>query len=375
MSYAATLSRRIKLLAEILSTERTYVISLHTLVHTFIRTLENFALQSFKPLPPSLSVVFSNIDQLLVLHTQLLRDLNEHVDEEEAAFEKHDANPTFTHSSVASIFLKFAGLFSLYAQYGANYSTALQVIEELSESDDDFAAVIAVAESKPESNCSTISSFLITPIQRVPRYLLLLNELLRQTPTEDQCECSVCQSNRSSSGKPAAKNAPVCRYQREAARIKEAVQSVDAAAKVINEAIRKHDNRVALAELETHFSSPMSLVADNRRIVKTGTLRKLDRRSNETEYVFHLFNDQLMYSEDTPTGFKWHRTIPIDKGFRVENAAELGFNIHSAAKSFLVLAEDEADKVWEIFVFAIDYLHMYADIFFPSLRGYPPSNQ
>jgi hypothetical protein len=42
-------------------------------------------------------------------------------------------------------------------------------------------AVVERAESDPACAATPLASFLITPIQRVPRYLLLLNELLRQT--------------------------------------------------------------------------------------------------------------------------------------------------------------------------------------------------
>lgn len=229
-AYAAVLGRRIKLLAEILSTEKTYVAALHTLLHSFIRPLESHYLHTTARMPGGLSVVFSNVEQLYVIHTQLLRDLTEHVAQEESAHgagvrDKIHQQP-FSHGSVAAIFMKFAGLFALYAQYGANYSTALQLVDECSHDDDGFAAVVAEAEAAPACAGTPLSSFLITPIQRVPRYLLLLNELLRQTPGEPKqpCACLVCDCGKAPS--------PSCRYRREAVSIREAIVSVDAAAKV-----------------------------------------------------------------------------------------------------------------------------------------------
>jgi hypothetical protein len=177
------LFRRIKLLGEILSTERTYVATLHTLLHVFVRPLEQYGLHA--PLDPGTSLIFkcaarrhldffriflsdwpspfesalfsnhifalpfssllsgrcSNIDQIYVIHTQLLRDIEQHVAAEEkfyhamaalsatapdgsspasdsAADAPTKALPVFAsaHGNIASILLKFSGLFSLYAQ-------------------------------------------------------------------------------------------------------------------------------------------------------------------------------------------------------------------------------------------------------------------
>jgi hypothetical protein len=50
------LFRRIKLLGEIASTERTYVATLHTLLHVFVRPLEQHGLHA--PLDPGTSLIF-----------------------------------------------------------------------------------------------------------------------------------------------------------------------------------------------------------------------------------------------------------------------------------------------------------------------------
>lgn len=41
---------------------------------------------------------------------------------------------------------------------------------------------ICTQESRPDV-CAKLNSLLITPIQRIPRYLLLLREILNYTPT------------------------------------------------------------------------------------------------------------------------------------------------------------------------------------------------
>lgn len=46
----------------------------------------------------------------------------------------------------------------------------------------DFAAFLVKCEKDPRCNLADIGDFLIQPIQRVPRYQLLLKDLLKVTP-------------------------------------------------------------------------------------------------------------------------------------------------------------------------------------------------
>lgn len=54
-------------------------------------------------------------------------------------------------------------------------------MQEIQQNDPTAAEFISNQETRPEVN-SKLSSLLITPIQRVPRYKLLLKEVLRHTP-------------------------------------------------------------------------------------------------------------------------------------------------------------------------------------------------
>jgi hypothetical protein len=57
--------------------------------------------------------------------------------------------------------------------YCKNYGTALETLQKL-KNDPRFVRFLAETENHPEVNHLEITSFLILPIQRIPRYVLLL---------------------------------------------------------------------------------------------------------------------------------------------------------------------------------------------------------
>jgi hypothetical protein len=72
----------------------------------------------------------------------------------------------------------------MYATYINNYPTAYAIIERHQRESKDFAQFLDTATQNPRNKRQTLQSWLITPIQRVPRYVLLLNDLLKHTPDD-----------------------------------------------------------------------------------------------------------------------------------------------------------------------------------------------
>jgi hypothetical protein len=69
----------------------------------------------------------------------------------------------------------------LYRKYLANYNTANRTLKLLGE-DKKFQAWLLDTEAKNAEQLSgtSLSSLLIQPVQRIPRYRMLLEELLKQ---------------------------------------------------------------------------------------------------------------------------------------------------------------------------------------------------
>lgn len=117
------------------------------------------------------ATIFSVADKLLFAHRTFCAILNErlrNLDE-------------FRHKGLGDIFLKKTRFFDVYVKYINNYKSAIETLNRCKEEDPAMAKFIAECEAKKECGYMDLSSFLIQPVQRIPRYVLLLSQLLRKT--------------------------------------------------------------------------------------------------------------------------------------------------------------------------------------------------
>jgi hypothetical protein len=85
---------------------------------------------------------------------------------------------------LGDLFLEFGAFFKMYSQYAIGHHQATELLTTLT-SDHKYAKFQSwLAEQQSDSTCRghSIHSLLIQPIQRIPRYQLLMKELLKYTP-------------------------------------------------------------------------------------------------------------------------------------------------------------------------------------------------
>ena len=78
-----------------------------------------------------------------------------------------------------------SNFFTIYGSYNVNYSTSSNIIQEMKRTKHPFIewTKTQLKQSEIEEYRElSISSFLITPIQRLPRYILLMKEIVKYTP-------------------------------------------------------------------------------------------------------------------------------------------------------------------------------------------------
>ena len=108
---------------------------------------------------------------------------------------------------------------------------------------------------------------MITPIQRIPRYKLLLEQLLSLSKQSQKNETYIKNLNN-------------------------AILLVEQAATHINEAIRDHENFRKLLDIQKKFASktnPNILVVPFRRFIKEGKLFKVNRIFNSFSNIYSIF--------------------------------------------------------------------------------------
>jgi hypothetical protein len=93
-------------------------------------------------------------------------------------------------SRIGPHFIKFAPYFKLYNEYCANYNSFMSKINaKLAKPDHPLSLLVdkIANELRAEANLRLdLASFLIMPVQRLPRYRLLLTELVDATPSRQR---------------------------------------------------------------------------------------------------------------------------------------------------------------------------------------------
>jgi hypothetical protein len=155
-------SLRLRAIEEIFTSEKAYQKQLDTLMHFFVNPLKDQNIID--------SVTHINLfGQLEIIHNlnkELLNELEDDLD------------------NVAYGFIKLAPFFKLYSVYAFDYKNSLFTIQTLTLKNSVFRKFLEKTESRPEVQMK-LQSLLIAPIQRVPRYRLLLQQVLLYTSPSD----------------------------------------------------------------------------------------------------------------------------------------------------------------------------------------------
>ncbi|KAH3758346.1 rho guanine nucleotide exchange factor [Pelomyxa schiedti] len=169
-----TCTIRTRTVQELLVTERTYVDSLAILKKEFSEPLK-LNLHTSKPFitAENVNALFSNFEKILVMHQELLGELTARV-----------AKWNVWKTPISDIFNDIMPYMKSYSLYINSYDKAIATLTGLTSSNPEFASWLNMVQAKPELKGKLLNSYLILPVQRIPRYQLLLQEILKNTPTD-----------------------------------------------------------------------------------------------------------------------------------------------------------------------------------------------
>ncbi|XP_022240756.1 FYVE, RhoGEF and PH domain-containing protein 1-like isoform X2 [Limulus polyphemus] len=241
---------------ELMTTERTYVSILHLLdqVFAFRVDQENRAHSMFPQ--EVVTQMFSNLKSLYKLHHDfLLPQLEERLENWE------------TESKIGDIMKNFAPFLKMYTEFVKNYDNSMNLINLWCNKHPRFAQIMDDIHKMKECGNLTLQHHLLTPVQRVPRYQLLLKDYLKKLP-EDSAD---------------------------RADTEKALELVSTAATHANDAMKKIDKFKKLLEVQEMISGVVDLVSPTRELLKEGKIIKISARSGDhQERHLFLFNDFLL---------------------------------------------------------------------------------
>lgn len=155
---------RTKVVLEIQSTESNYVRDLQLVKDDFYEPLKKSQLLTKQ----ELKGIFLNIKKLLAIHQDLL-----------AAMQKAHEDWSFS-TCFASAFIPMLDKLKLYQAYIDNFASSSGILKEKTASSKELADLLKELATRNGRKLS-LEDFLIMPVQRLPRYALLLKELSKYT--------------------------------------------------------------------------------------------------------------------------------------------------------------------------------------------------
>lgn len=253
--YANQPTEKIQILQEIYDTERTYVKALTIVDEIFIQQLNLWCPKSKK----CFRSMFGEISAICKTHQILLESLQ--------------CKP------IAEVFTKFVPFLKLYTSYASHYPNSLKIFAKLM-SRNDFRKALTKIEEDPRVDGKKLQTYLIMPIQRIPRYIMLIQNLMNYSTEKDDMT-----------------------------NLYKALSGMQGLSDQIQSCMTAYENGERLLQIQLNFGLDGHILEPGRVLLKEGMLykRELNGSANYQETVVFLFNDILLY------GIKRISVMPLCK--------------------------------------------------------------
>lgn len=164
--------RRQLILAELLDTEEHYIDNITLTIRVFLRPMRLFS-KEFQLNDAKIGRIFGNLEIILSYHQQLLARIK-HV-------QQHASDCRNCDYQVISLLCQeiIGWMPHLYSAYIHNFSVSTLTLRECRRKSYALRDYLESTQQIRSLNRLDIHAFLIQPVQRLPRYRLMLNELQR----------------------------------------------------------------------------------------------------------------------------------------------------------------------------------------------------
>ncbi|KAJ6254130.1 faciogenital dysplasia protein [Anaeramoeba flamelloides] len=294
-------------LLEIVDTEQTYFKILNALVFEYI-----YPLRDCDFLEESVLIgIFSNIEMLYHFHSKFAQDLLERYQSDLFLF--------------ADLFQEFVPYLILYSSFVNNFDHSHQVLVQEKSKNKKFSNFLKETKSKSTIK-QDIHSLLITPIQRIPRYVMLVEGLLKHLETNHY------------DYKP---------FQIVLSKLQDLAINVNK---------KKYENEIVgpLLYLEKKFENlgGATLIKGGRQLLKEGHLIETSHPEPSKSWIF-LFSDCIIFATNHGEKYQKRFAIPISqitidekKDIKVKrsNQSGLNFEIKTEKTTYIFRPESKKDK-------------------------------
>ncbi|XP_033105536.1 FYVE, RhoGEF and PH domain-containing protein 5-like, partial [Anneissia japonica] len=299
-----------KVAYEVLTTERKYIDKLYLLDQVFrLRIGQSFPTEVVHQ-------VFSNISSIYNFHKDFL------LPQLEERMQQWDSKPR-----IGDIMKLLAPFLRMYSDYVGNFDNAMKQLQIWTSKSTKFAAMIQQIQADPMCHQLSLQHHMLEPVQRVPRYQLLLKDYLKKLPEDSEDKTDA----------------------------EKALDLISAAAQHSNNFMKSMDKFQKLLKINQMLDGE-DIIDPTREFLKEGKITKIAARSGDQQdrYLF-LFNDVLICAQNRKliggaASYKVKARLDIDgmKIFDGENSRyDHTFRLESKQKTLELQGySDEEKEAW-----------------------------
>jgi len=306
---------RMMAIMELYQTEITYVNSMKVLIKYYMNPLNPknnkiLTLQQYNTIFPKV------IKTIYEFNKKFLKDI-----------EKVCSNDDDT-DSIGDIFLEYCNYFKLYQTYMNNHEHAIKILSEVQKGNNKFVKYCDKIQIHTDNNI--LASYLILPIQRIPRYVLLLKQIIKETIKCDKNDPDLNHLNR-------------------------ALKEIEKVTRFINDKVGCYKRREKVRDIENQFIGLNGkLVKPSRYYIGSSNefnekVRLFDKYGNTNKIKIVLFNDCIIYGYYNENYVNHNSNISSTNGFglwKLENELRYGNMLPFNILFKIQLCDDLYLKLW-----------------------------
>ncbi|XP_045063158.1 FYVE, RhoGEF and PH domain-containing protein 3-like isoform X1 [Coregonus clupeaformis] len=245
--------RLLNIARELLHTEEAYVKRLNLLDQVFCTKLTEAGIPQ-----DVITGIFSNISSIYCFHHKfLLPELKTRITGE------WDSNPR-----IGDILQKLAPFMKMYGEYVKNFDRAMDLVNTWSQRSSQFKSVVQNIQKQDVCGNLTLQHHMLEPVQRIPRYELLLKDYLKKLPDDAL--------DRKDTEK--------------------ALKLISTAANHSNAAIRKMEKMNKLLQVYERLGGEEDIVNPANELIKEGHIKKMSAKNGTAQDRYlYLFNNMVLY--------------------------------------------------------------------------------
>ncbi|ELP83502.1 Rho/RAC guanine nucleotide exchange factor, putative, partial [Entamoeba invadens IP1] len=223
----------------------------------------------------------------------------------------------FLKNEVGKIFLNFSPYFAVYQNFLINHENAITVLTRL-EKEKQNANYLVQCQDKIIADAKLdLRDYLIMPVQRLPRYNLLLTDLVKNTEETHQ----------------------------DYKELNKALDAVREVANKVNTSISSNNSRYKLFQLRERMwtKEGFELIQPHRLFILEGNVMQATHLGFHKRTLF-LFNDVLLFTSKVDKLLKVKTVISLTRMTIMGSSKECGLSIFSDVKSCEILFDAIEEK-------------------------------